>query len=207
VHSYISNHEFVLDKYNDSKPVDINPEHMDFLLNEVKCDARLSHHIASIFVRDPIPSFSVEMKNTPCQMDTSDDERQVMDELSEIIGFCPVSAEGKLHPGESSHACQKCKWWMKTPPYDGNNNFENIQSTNWNSLRFKIPPSMDTDIGWRVEFRPMDICVTDFENSALTIMVGMLANLINEFDLDFIIPVTLIDENMRRAHMRDALTG
>ena len=52
----------------------------------------------------------------------------------------------------------------------------------------------------------MDICVTDFENSALTIMVGMLANLINEFDLDFIIPITLVDENMRRAHMRDALS-
>jgi glutamate--cysteine ligase catalytic subunit len=35
--------------------------------------------------------------------------------------------------------------------------FENLQSTNWNSLRFKPPPSADSDIGWRVEFRPMDI--------------------------------------------------
>jgi glutamate--cysteine ligase catalytic subunit len=35
--------------------------------------------------------------------------------------------------------------------------FENIYSTNWNSLRFKPPPSFESDIGWRVEFRPMDL--------------------------------------------------
>lgn len=64
---------------------------------------------------------------------------------------------------------------------------------------------MDTNIGWRVEFRPMDICVTDFENSALTICVGMIANLVNAFDLDFVIPISLVDENMKRAHYRDAL--
>ena len=35
--------------------------------------------------------------------------------------------------------------------------FENLQSTNWNSMRFKPPPSKDSKIGWRVEFRTMDI--------------------------------------------------
>lgn len=35
--------------------------------------------------------------------------------------------------------------------------FENLQSTNWNSLRFKPPPSQQSSIGWRVEFRTMDI--------------------------------------------------
>jgi glutamate--cysteine ligase catalytic subunit len=35
--------------------------------------------------------------------------------------------------------------------------FENIQSTNWNSLRFKPPPAQNSKIGWRVEFRTMDI--------------------------------------------------
>jgi len=32
--------------------------------------------------------------------------------------------------------------------------FENIQSTNWQTVRFKPPPPNST-IGWRVEFRPM----------------------------------------------------
>ena len=51
----------------------------------------------------------------------------------------------------------------------------------------------------------MDIQLTDFENSALTVCVGMIANVINAFDLDFILPVSLVDENMKRAHDRDGL--
>ena len=52
----------------------------------------------------------------------------------------------------------------------------------------------------------MDIQLTDFENTALTVMVGMIANLVNTFDLDFIVPITMVDENMKRAHHRDGLT-
>ena len=37
-------------------------------------------------------------------------------------------------------------------------------------------------------------------------MVGMIANLINTFDMDFVLPISLVDENMKRAHLRDALT-
>ena len=36
---------------------------------------------------------------------------------------------------------------------------QNIQSTNWQTLRFKPPPP-GTDIGWRVEFRPTEVCVS-----------------------------------------------
>ena len=52
----------------------------------------------------------------------------------------------------------------------------------------------------------MDICLTDFENAALTICTGMIANLVNGFDLNFIIPISLVDENMERAHRRNAIT-
>lgn len=51
--------------------------------------------------------------------------------------------------------------------------FENLQSTNWNSVRFKPPPpSVDgvngnPKIGWRVEFRTPELQLTDFENSAV----------------------------------------
>jgi hypothetical protein len=95
-------------------------------------------------------------------------------------------------------------WWTKIPAQSGNSNFENIQSTNWNSLRWK-PPPIDSEIGWRVEFRPMDIMLTDFENAAMTVVTGMLVNLITDFDLDFIMPITLVDENMHRAHLKNAV--
>jgi glutamate--cysteine ligase catalytic subunit len=39
--------------------------------------------------------------------------------------------------------------------------------------------------------------LTDFENAALTVFVGMMVNIINEFSIDFIIPISKVDENMR----------
>ena len=82
--------------------------------------------------------------------------------------------------------------------------FENLQSTNWNSMRFKPPPSVDSSIGWRVEFRTPDIQITDFENAAMTVLIVMTVNVINHFDVDFIMPISKADENMDRAHIRDA---
>ena len=83
--------------------------------------------------------------------------------------------------------------------------FENIQSTNWNSLRFKPPPSQNSNIGWRVEFRTMDIQMTDFENTSLIVTMGLITNVINHFNVDFITPVSMADANMERAHFRDAV--
>ena len=51
----------------------------------------------------------------------------------------------------------------------------------------------------------MDIQLTDFENVALTICVGMIANITNMLDLDFVLPVSLVDQNMKRAHNRNGL--
>ena len=51
----------------------------------------------------------------------------------------------------------------------------------------------------------MDIQLTDFENTCLIVMLGLIVNVINHFDVDFIIPITKADANMERAHYRDAL--
>lgn len=82
--------------------------------------------------------------------------------------------------------------------------FENIQSTNWQHMRFKPPPA-GSDIGWRVEFRPMEIQVTDFENAALSVFMVLLTRAILTFDLNFYVPIRRVDENMQTAHRRDAV--
>jgi glutamate--cysteine ligase catalytic subunit len=82
--------------------------------------------------------------------------------------------------------------------------FENLQSTNWQHMRFKPPPA-DNSIGWRVEFRPMEIMVTDFENAAFTVFMVLLTRAVLSFDLNFYIPIRKVDENMERAHARDAV--
>ncbi|KAI9442582.1 glutamate-cysteine ligase catalytic subunit [Lactarius indigo] len=82
--------------------------------------------------------------------------------------------------------------------------FENIQSTNWQTLRFKPPPPK-SPIGWRVEFRSMEAQMTDFENASFVVFIVLLSRAIMSMNLNFYIPISKVDENMRRAQQRDAV--
>lgn len=85
--------------------------------------------------------------------------------------------------------------------------FENIQSTNWQSMRFKPPPlksDPSNPIGWRVEFRPMELQLTDFENAAFSCLVILLTHAIQKLHVNFLMPISKVDENMNRAQRIDA---
>lgn len=56
------------------------------------------------------------------------------------------------------------------------NHFKIIQATNYQHLQFKPPPSQKSDIGWRVEFRPME--VLDFENAAFAVFMIFMSRVI-----------------------------
>ncbi|KIK67150.1 hypothetical protein GYMLUDRAFT_69344 [Collybiopsis luxurians FD-317 M1] len=86
---------------------------------------------------------------------------------------------------------------------ESNDHFENIQSTNWQTLRFKPPPP-NSPIGWRVEFRSMEVQMTDFENAAYAVFITLLSRAILSFNLNFYIPISKVDENMARAQARGA---
>ncbi|XP_059487754.1 glutamate--cysteine ligase [Neocloeon triangulifer] len=81
--------------------------------------------------------------------------------------------------------------------------FENIQSTNWQTMRFKPPPPY-SPIGWRVEFRPCEAQLTDFENAAIVCFVVLLTRTILSYQLNLLIPISKVDENMQNAQKRDA---
>jgi len=84
--------------------------------------------------------------------------------------------------------------------------FENLQSTNWQHMRFKPPPANSVhEIGWRVEFRSMEIQMTDFENAAFAVFIVLITRAILSFDLNFYIPIPRATENMETAHRRDAV--
>jgi glutamate--cysteine ligase catalytic subunit len=81
-------------------------------------------------------------------------------------------------------------------PGDDTDLWENIQSTNWQSMRFKPPPSVHTGsphIGWRVEFRTTELQASDFENAALVAFLALLTRAILTFDLTFLVPISLVD--------------
>ncbi|XP_060522257.1 glutamate--cysteine ligase [Cylas formicarius] len=81
--------------------------------------------------------------------------------------------------------------------------FENIQSTNWQTMRFKPPPPHST-IGWRVEFRPCEVQITDFENAAIVCFVVLLTRVILSYQLNLLIPISKVDDNMQNAQLRNA---
>ncbi|KAJ1460382.1 glutamate-cysteine ligase-domain-containing protein [Pelagophyceae sp. CCMP2097] len=87
--------------------------------------------------------------------------------------------------------------------------FENLQSTNWNTVRLKPPlrgSTADNDLpGWRVEFRPMEVQLTDFENAAFAVFSVLVSRVILAFDLNFYLPLSRVDANMRRAQRRGAV--
>lgn len=86
--------------------------------------------------------------------------------------------------------------------------WESIQSTNWQTVRWKPPPPRnspnDPHIGWRTEFRSMEIQLTDFENAAFTTFIVLLTRVILAFDLNLYLPLSRVDANMQRAHSRNA---
>ena len=86
--------------------------------------------------------------------------------------------------------------------------FENIQSTNWQSVRWKPPPPAEDGegIGWRVEFRSTEVQLTEFENAAFSVLIALVSRVILFFDLNMYMPLSKVDENMRRAHVRQAVT-
>ncbi|CAO3626798.1 unnamed protein product [Cunninghamella blakesleeana] len=82
--------------------------------------------------------------------------------------------------------------------------FDNIQSACYQSVRFKLPPP-NSGIGWRVEFRSMEVQLTDFENAAFSTFIILLARTIKHFDLNFYIPMSKVHENINTALKRGAV--
>lgn len=96
------------------------------------------------------------------------------------------------------------------PASQDTNSFEIFQSTNWQEVRFKPPPSLFTEdthnnTGWRVEFRSMEVQPTDFENAACAIFIVLFVRTLLHLDLSLYIPINKLDENMATAHRRDAV--
>ena len=84
--------------------------------------------------------------------------------------------------------------------------FENVQSTNWQSVRWKPPPPDSPGIGWRVELRTMEAQVTDYENAAFTVFVVLLTRVMLFFGLNLYVPLSAVEANFGRASARGAAT-
>ena len=83
--------------------------------------------------------------------------------------------------------------------------FENINSSNWNSLRFKLPRPCDNDSSYKIEIRTCDLQLTPFENTSIIHFIVNLYNIILKQNCNFIIPITKVDDNYENAYCNDAI--
>jgi glutamate--cysteine ligase catalytic subunit len=89
-------------------------------------------------------------------------------------------------------------------------NFELVQNTCWRLLRFKPPPvksEENNQIGWRCEFRPIELQLTDFENCAFAAMIVLMARFlaaVGSEHVSFLLPLSLVAENVQRANKANA---
>ncbi|RKF62632.1 Glutamate--cysteine ligase [Erysiphe neolycopersici] len=147
----------------------------------------------------------------------SDDPRLRPEYLDPDLVFVPEIKESLMDGGmDSLLATHFAHLFIRDPivifnediqelDLDKTDHFENFQSTNWQHIRFKPPPA-DNSIGWRVEFRSMEIQITDFENAAFAVFIVLLTRVILSFNLNFYIPIRKTDDNMQTAQKRDAVT-
>lgn len=86
---------------------------------------------------------------------------------------------------------------------------ELLASSQWPFIKLKLPPTAeDPDLGWRIEVRPMEAQLTDFENAAFAVFIGLLARAMlakrPNFP-NFTLPMSKLIENMERSKKINAV--
>ncbi|ETB60260.1 hypothetical protein YYC_02578 [Plasmodium yoelii 17X] len=196
--------------YNDIDIV-LNKNVYDKLIKE-NVDEYLARHISSLFVRDPIVVFegSFSEKDIATIQDIIKENAE-KDGNAENVSNSKMWSEEEMNKIYLSDNFEFLEDY-KEKVLSSHQHFENFQSTNWNSVRFKPPPILDNNylngpssIGWRVEFRTPDIQITDFENASVVALIMTLSKFILNKKLNLYIPMSKLEENLFRSSKRDAI--
>lgn len=84
----------------------------------------------------------------------------------------------------------------------GCDHIEQMLKQNWPTIKLK--PPVNSELGWRIEFRPCELNITDFENAAIVCFMVLLNRIIIAYNLNFLVPISKIDLNMQTAHKFNA---
>ncbi|CRG99399.1 gamma-glutamylcysteine synthetase, putative [Plasmodium relictum] len=214
---YISNELPLKDNYYFYNDIDVVLDKNVYeKLRKENVDDNLARHISSLFVRDPIVVF----KGSYNENDILSIEKEIEEFYNSNIyvnkekntnnNSMNNNRESNMHSIYLSDNFDFLEDYEEKV-LSSHQHFENFQSTNWNSVRFKPPPILDnhfngpSSIGWRVEFRTPDIQITDFENSSVVTLIMVLSKFILEERLNLYIPMSLLEENLYRSANRDAI--
>lgn len=82
--------------------------------------------------------------------------------------------------------------------------YEVIEADHLVDIRFRAPKSFDSDAGWLVEFRSLEMQPTDEENISFLMFLRLMSEMIQDDGINMYIPISKVDENMERAMRIDA---
>lgn len=171
VDCYIADSASNRPEYNDND-MPIDPKIRDRLVDR-GMDPLLATHFAHLFIRDPIVIF----EETMCQDDEKSSDHFEVRPPPSPSSLLPLS----LSLGSTDSPAPSLLLLLE----------QNIQSTNWQTVRFKPPPP-GSPIGWRVEFRSMEVQLTDYENAAFSVFVVLLTRAIMSLGLNFYLPISKV---------------
>ena len=125
-------------------------------------DELLARHVAHLFIRDPVSLFEEKI-----HQNIEDDVDHFEVSITTFAKLFPRNVVFKQSASRLLALSLSLSFLLSLllplpsllspslPPLS--TPCQNIQSTNWQTMRFK-PPPLNSTIGWRVEFRPLEVC-------------------------------------------------
>lgn len=92
--------------------------------------------------------------------------------------------------------------------FSSTRDFEAINSCNWNDVRLKFPSNYNEEIGFLMEFRPMENMITYKEKLAFMFFSTFFRRMLSceNLGLNFYLPISKINENFETCVKREAFT-
>ncbi|KAL4949070.1 glutamate-cysteine ligase-domain-containing protein [Aspergillus filifer] len=166
-------------------------QNADDLLEQHIIDAKLRSGLSPIYVSDEGAPYQSYLPSSPSETQAELHRHGVNSNLAAHL----------------SHFCQWDPLLLETDHInthgpDDTYHFSTLYRSSWPHVRLKFPEG--NNLGWRVEFRPMEPQLTDFENAAFIVFIVLLRHALAHFGVRLYIPMKCVVENMRTAVKRDA---
>ncbi|KAL4925661.1 glutamate-cysteine ligase-domain-containing protein [Aspergillus undulatus] len=172
----------------------------DRTAEEQNADELLEQHTIDAKLRSGVSPIYISNEGTPYQSYLPSRPSQTAEELH----------RHDVNPNLAAHLSHFCQWdpllletdHINTHGPDDTYHFSTLYRSSWPHVRLKFPEG--EKLGWRVEFRPMEVQLTDFENAAFIVFVVLLRHALGHYGVRLYIPMQCVVENMQTAVKRDA---
>ena len=177
------------------------------MLVEGGVDASLAHHVAHLFTRDPLVIFddAVHLDDTKVTDHFENIQSTTWRTLRWKTPSVAVGIEAEARARRRSDKKVFSLFSFASNKKDALDGSPNGNGDAAGEDKDKDQRDLQSfGPGWRVEFRPMEIQLTDFENAAFALLTVLASRCLLAMGYNFYLPMSMVEENMRRAQLQNA---